>query len=78
MRKYLTNCLLAKSGISDSLTYATSKITETAHFYFKKQSPTYMLYWSYAYISDPNTDIIINLIKQYSKHMWIQYKLAIV
>ena len=41
MQENLTNYLLAKSEISDSLTYATREITEIAQCYFKKQSPTY-------------------------------------
>ena len=78
MQKNITNYLLEKSVISDSLTYATSKITSTAQCDFIKQSPTSTLYLSSSYISDPNTDIIINILKQYSKDMWSQYKLSTV
>ena len=74
----LTNYLLEKSGISDFLTYATRNITETSHCCFKKKIPTSTIDWSYTYISDPNTNFIINIIKQHSKHMWIQDKLATV
>ena len=39
MRRNLTNYLLEKSGIADSLTYATNKINETTQCYFTKQRP---------------------------------------
>ena len=41
----LTNYLLAKSGISDSLTYPIREITETVQCDFTKQSPIPTLYW---------------------------------
>ena len=76
LRGNITNYLLAKSGISDSLTYATSKITETSQCYFTNKSPTSILYWSSTYILYPNTDTMINKLKQDSKYMWSQNKLA--
>ena len=76
MQEILTKYLLEKSGILDSLTYATSKITDTAQCQFTEQSPNSILDWSFDYISDPNTDIIINRLTQYSKYIWIRNKLA--
>ena len=78
MRDNLTTYLLSKSGISNSLTYSTSKITEIAQYYFTKKIPTSILNWSSAYISDPNITIIINRLKQYSTYMWSQDKLTTV
>ena len=60
IQENFTNYLLEKSGILDSLTYATRKITETEQCYFTKQIPTSKLDWSSTCISDPNTDTMIN------------------
>ena len=73
IRKNITNNLLEKLGISDSLTYATSKITETSKCYFTKKSPTSTLGWSPAYISDH-----LNKIQKIcaAKTSYLQSKLA--
>ena len=76
IRRNITNYLLAKLGISDSLTYATREITEIAQCNFTKQSSTSTLYCLSAYISDPNTYTIINILRKNSKHMWSQNELA--
>ena len=76
MRKNITNYLLAKEGISDSITYATIKVTATAPCYSKNQIPTYTIDWSLTYILNPNTNIIINIQKKHSKNMWSQDELA--
>ena len=72
MKINITNYSLAKSGLSDSLTYATRKITDTEKYYFTKKIPTSTLNWISAYISNPNTATIINRLKEHSKHMWSQ------
>ena len=76
IQRNITNYLLEKSIISDSFTYATSKITETEQCYFTNQSPASTINWSSAYLLDPNTNTIINLLKQHSKHKWSQDELV--